>query len=346
MQTTLFVISSLKDGLVMGDDKRAKAVETPKEPEKLTAHHHVEDHQPKEPKNPTADLPQEEAHAAKGNSELKAADVAANFQAKWLKDLKGDLTEEAKSESNQDLRRAQLTARANEKERVEEERGERKEQKKNAKKDPKPKGRPRRVEGDEPPKKRKSNKSKGGEDAVEATETSSPAAGPPAKKKKKTEALADKGAALPKAKAKPKACAKRAPMTRGGKPPPPSDKAMEKEIFDLLRRYKDVPYNKDTDVLHKIYTKKNSNPYCCIYWNRPAGGVKIHCPDGAEMQKFYFSYAYSSVAVHIYCCNQIIKKFQGAPEGWWDSSEAMDLFQLLLVTAGSAQKSFNAMDVD
>lgn len=130
MQTTLFVISSLKDGLVIGDDKRAKAVETPKEPEKLTADHHVEDHQPKEPKNPTADLPQEEAHAAKGNSELKAADVAANFQAKWLKDLKGDLTEEAKSESNQDLRRAQLTARANEKERVEEERGERKEQKK------------------------------------------------------------------------------------------------------------------------------------------------------------------------------------------------------------------------
>ena len=115
MQTTLFVISSLKDGLVMGDDPAADhPVEDhqPKEPKNPTADLHVEDHQPKEPKNPTADLPQEEAHAAKGNSELKAADVAANFQAKWLKDLKGDLTEEAKSESNQDLRRAQLTARA------------------------------------------------------------------------------------------------------------------------------------------------------------------------------------------------------------------------------------------
>lgn len=322
-------------------------METPQEPEKSTAdldldaaHVAKETHEAKEPERPTTDLPTEEAHVAKKKSEKNAADFAADFQAKWLKDLKGDLTAKAESNDSKDLRRAQLTARANEKDRVEGEREERKEQKKQAKKDPKPKGRPRRVEGDEAPKKgRKSKKStKEEEEAEKAAE--------PATKKTKTGSGNGEEAAAPKAKAKAKAAAKRTPRARGGKAPPASDKVMEKEMLDLLRRYKDVPYDKDKDVLHKIYTKKNSNPYCSIYFGRPAGGVKIIFPDGSETQKFYFSYAYSTVAVHIYCCNKIIAKFQNSEEGWWDSDEAMDLFQLLLITAGSAQKSFDAMDVD
>ena len=155
----------------------------------------------------------------------------------------------------------------------------------------------------------------------------------------------DKPEPKAKAKAKAKAGAKRAPRAKGNLPQP--CKIMEKEMYELLLRYKDKPYCKEKDVLHKIYTKKNSPKfYTSIYFGRPAGGVKIVCPDGSETQKFYFSYAYSTVAVHIYACNKIISTFQNAEDGWWDGEEALALFQLLLITAASAQKSFDALDVD
>ena len=117
---------------------------------------------------------------------------------------------------------------------------------------------------------------------------------------------------------------------------------MKQEMIDLMKRYHTVPYDKLQDVLHKVYTKKNANPYCSIYWNRPAGGVKIILEDKSETQRFYFSYCYSSIAVNIYMRNKVCKEFAGAAHGWWDSQDAIHLEQLLLITAAEAEKEFEA----
>eukprot|EP00435_Cladocopium_sp_Y103_P033296 s2239_g8.t1 len=309
--------------------KEAPAVENEEDPEE----EELEDEEPED------EEPQDEEPATKKVAE-----------AKWASDLKQDLEERA-GEEGTDLRRAQLRMRASEKEKLEEEREANKEKKKasaSEKKAPKPRGRPRRVEGE--PAKKSKRKSKKGDEAEDEGKTAAAKSASRKRKSNENGQMEDEGdqpqpKAKAKAKAKPKAGAKRAPRARGNLPEP--DKVMEKEMLELLRRYKDTPYNKETDVLHKIYTKKNSPKfYASIYFGRPAGGVKICFPDGSETQKFYFSYAYSSVAVHIYACNKIIATFQNAEDGWWDGPESQALFQLLLVTAGSAQKSFEAMDVD
>eukprot|EP00435_Cladocopium_sp_Y103_P007480 s2851_g2.t1 len=258
-------------------------------------------------------------------------------EAKWMSDLKQDLEEKAEEEGT-DLRRAQLKMRASEKGKLEEEREANKEKKKaTSKQAPKPRGRPRRGEGE--PEKTSSRKCKKGGEAEGEGKSAAAKSASKKRKAEKDEEMEGEGdqpqpKAKAKAKAKPKAGAKRAPRARGNLPEP--DKVMEKEMFDLMRRYKNKPYDKETDVLHRVYTKKNSPKfYASIYFGRPAGGVKIVFPDGSETQKFYFSYAYSTVAVHIYACNKIISTFQNAEDGWWDGPEAQALFQLLLVTAGS-----------
>jgi len=301
--------------------------------------------------------------AADAQEENPATEKIAD-EAQWVKDLRQDLGERAEGEAT-DLRRAQLKMRADEKEKLEEERDAKQEQKKaNPKGAPKPRGRPRRVEGE--PQKKRPRKSDAGKEADSPEgDTSSkkeePAAAKSDKRKRKSatneEVENDDEVAQPKAKAKAKAKAnakakakakagaKRAPRSKGNLPPP--DKVMEKEMVELMRRYKDKPYDKEVDVLHRIYTKKNSPKfYTSIYFGRPAGGVKIVFADGTETQKFYFSYAYSTVAVHIYACNKIISTFQNAEDRWWDGDEALALFQQLLITAASAQKAFDALDVD
>ena len=258
------------------------------------------------------------------------------------------LSEKADSgKKEEDLRRAQLTMRASEKERLEEERESNKAKKKESK-TPKAKGRPRRKEGEVVTKAKRSKKveSAGNEEGEPEDEAPS---GPGkktktkgGKKRKQAEAEDDDAdgpsTAAPKAKAK--TGPKRTPRGKGNLPKP--DPTMKQEMIDLMKRYHTVPYDKLQDVLHKVYTKKNANPYCSIYWNRPAGGVKIILEDKSETQRFYFSYCYSSIAVNIYMCNKVCKEFAGAAHGWWDSQDAIHLEQLLLITAAEAEKEFEA----
>lgn len=256
------------------------------------------------------------------------------------------LSEKADSGGKEeDLRRAQLTMRASEKERLEEERESNKAKKKESK-TPKAKGRPRRKEGEVVTKAKRSKKVESAGNEEGEAEDEAPSAPRKktktkgGKKRKQAEAEDDDAdgpsTAAPKAKAK--AGPKRTPRGKGNLPKP--DPTMKQEMLDLMKRYHTVPYDKLKDVLHKVYTKKNANPYCSIYWNRPAGGVKIVLEDKSETQRFYFSHCYYSIAVNIYMCNKVCKEFAGAAHGWWDSQDAIHLEQLLLITAAEAEKEF------
>ena len=57
-----------------------------------------------------------------------------------------------------------------------------------------------------------------------------------------------------------------------------------------------------------VHEREKTRIWVSIYWNRPAGGVKIMEGD-KESQKFYFSYCYSSIAVHIYMCNKMAERW-------------------------------------
>ena len=136
-------------------------------------------------------------------------------------------------------------------------------------------------------------------------------------------------AASPKAKAeaKPKAKAKRVPRGKKGEENQTEpDETMVDEIVQLL-------------VHHA------SEPYDNIYWNRPAGGVKM-MEEGKESQKFYFSYCYSSIAVHIYLCNKMAEKWLNHELAWWQSDDGLAFFRLLLVTAARAEEVFGKMAKD
>ena len=253
-----------------------------------------------------------------------------------------ELNEKAANDSKEeDLRRAQLAMRASEKGKLEEERESKKAKKKKDVK-AKPKGRPRKVQGEAEDKPKRSKEVESEDEEEGEAEASGSRKKRKTrrvtKKRKQREDEAEPSAPAPKAKAKAKAGPKRAPRARGPLPNP--DPTMKKEMIDLMKRYHEVPYDKLKDVLHKVYTKKNANPYSCIYWNRPAGGVKIVLEDKSETQRFYFSYCYSSIAVHIYMCNKVCQAFAGAAPGWWDSKDAIFLEQLLLVTAAEAEKEF------
>lgn len=246
-----------------------------------------------------------------------------------LAEVKADLQKAAESNPPGDLRREQLTMRAVEKDKAEEEREQNKERKAlEAKtKEAKPKGRPRKNEGDP--------------------------ADQPSKRKRKSKAAAevdqdegDAPAPLPKAKAKAKTGAKRTPRSRkendSMNEPKPND-AMMDEIVQLLVHHAKEPYDKTKDVVHKLYSKGKSKVWTNIYWNRPAGGVKV-MEEGKESQKFYFSYAYSSVAVHIYLCNKMVEEWLKHEEAWWQSDEALTFFRELIITAGRAEEIFGKMD--
>ena len=147
----------------------------------------------------------------------------------------------------------------------------------------------------------------------------------------------------PKAKAKSKADAKRPPRPRRKEASPATDPKMVKDMVDLMIKYKDVPYDKDNETYHKVYTKGKSPVWVSIYFGRPAGGVKIQEGE-KESQKFYFSYLHSTVAVHIYMCNSMCEKFfemaANKVEAWWDREDAMHHFRQLIVSGGAAQKIF------
>lgn len=247
-----------------------------------------------------------------------------------LAEVKADLQKAAESNPPGDLRREQLTMRAAEKDRAEEEREQNKERKAlDAKtKEAKPKGRPRKNEGDP--------------------------ADQPAKRKRKSKAPAevdqdegegDAPAPRPKAKAKAKTGAKRTPRSRkqndSENEPKPND-TMVDEIVQLLVHHAKEPYDKTKDVAHKLYSKGKCKVWTNIYWNRPAGGVKV-MEEGKESQKFYFSYAYSSVAVHIYVCNKMTEEWLKHEEAWWQSDEALAFFRQLIITAGRAEEIFGKM---
>ena len=271
-------------------------------------------------------------------------------QPKTLKEAAKDLENKAKDDVKDDVRRAQLTMRASERDRVEEERELQKQKKEDEKKEasataPKAKGRPRKG-GDEPPAKRtrvKKNppdapkeetkeETKDGNDKSEEPKDVKP-------KKRKTAAQADV-AEEPEVK-KPKAAAKRTPKSKIEEEPK-VDKTVVKECLNLMKRYQGAPYDKTQDILHKIYNKKN---VLSVYWSRPAAGVKV-IDDGVEGQKFYFSHCYPTVAVHIYLGNRMCSKFidSGSPQGWFDTAEALSFYQMLLVSASEATETFLKKD--
>ena len=254
-------------------------------------------------------------------------------ESKVLDQVKADLQKAAESNPPGDLRREQLTMRATEKDKAEEEREQNKERKAKeaeAKKEAKPKGRPRKIEGDadDQPKKRR-RKSTPAEDVDEGKD---PAASPKAK-----------------AEAKPKAKAKRVPRGPRGKKGEENqtepDETMVDEIVQLLVHHASEPYDKTKDVAHKMFTKGKYKVWTNIYWNRPAGGVKM-MEEGKESQKFYFSYCYSSIAVHIFLCNQMAEKWLNHELAWWQSDDGLAFFRLLLVTAARAEEVFGKMAKD
>eukprot|EP00435_Cladocopium_sp_Y103_P018737 s3080_g4.t1 len=307
--------------------------------------------------NSTAETPEmeEEKHAAQSN---QAVPLPAQKEAEkglglnLLKLVESQLNEKAANGSKEeDLRRAQLTMRASEKERVEEEREANKEkknqEKKHAKaKKAKAKGRPRKKEGEAVSKSKKPENAEEEEEQDEAPASRRRRKGGNGKKRRHDEEddsaaeprAAPKSKAKAKAKAKPKAGPKRTPRPRVALPEP--DEKIQKDLVNLMKRYHKVPYDKLNDTLHKVYTKKNANPYACIYWNRPAGGVKIVLEDKSEIQRFYFSSCYPTIAVQIYMCNKLCEDFASGAHGWWESPGALQLEQLLLVSAAEAEKEF------
>lgn len=110
-------------------------------------------------------------------------------------------------------------------------------------------------------------------------------------------------------------------------------------MVNLMKRYMDSPYDKTKDTLHKIYSKSNSKIYPCVYWNRPASGVKV-LEESGESQKYYFSHQYPTIAVPIYMCNKICEKFAGRADQWWDQEESLQFFRLLLITGQQAEEEF------
>ena len=244
---------------------------------------------------------------------------------------------------DEDLRRAQLQMRATEKEKLEEEREQQKAKKAENAPKAKAKGRPRKVEGEPvPKKKRKCKVAQGTAEEDPGEEAEADAEVEPCEEDVKKPKKEKKPKA--KAKAKAKADAKRPPRPRKNTQTTPADPEMITDMLALMMKYKDVPYNKDTESNHKVYTKGKSPLWVSIYFGRPAGGVKIQEGE-KESQKFYFSYFHSTVAVHIYMCNKMCEKIYDDAaqnvEAWWDKEEAMKLFRTLIVSGGEAQKIFD-----
>lgn len=229
--------------------------------------------------------------------------------------------------------------RATEKEKQDEEREEKKAEKAAkaaAKKEPKPKGRPRKAE---PSREKKGKDKKVEEKEEEEKEDKDQKA---AKKRKRSEKGKEREegeeAAEPKAKAKAKGRrTPGGPVGQGHDPQP--DVEMKTEMVNLMKRYMDSPYDKENEILHKIYTKKNSKAWPVVYWNRPASGVKV-LQEGGESQKYYFSHEFPTIAVVIYMCNKICERFAGRDDQWWDQDESLQFYRLLLITGQHAEKEF------
>ena len=259
----------------------------------------------------------------------------------FLQQIQSDLNVAAEVPEAEDLRRRQLTMRATEKEKAEEQKELQKAKKENKKNadaaaKPKPKGRPRKAEGDGEErvgKQSRKRKQKDEDEDGDATSAASP------KPKKKNTQNGKIGTASPKAKAKAKA--KRAP--RGRKDADPKyDPGMVQDMVDLMCTYHEKPYDKTKQSMHKEFTKGKTRIWVSIYWNRPAGGVKI-MEGEKESQKFYFSYCYSSIAVHIYMCNKMAERWVLKDAEWHSTDEALQLFRLLLVSATKAQEEFEKL---
>lgn len=292
-----------------------------------------------------------ETETSKGN-EVKKPDDGLSKSMDLLEQVNADLqTRAAAGPADEDLRRAQLQMRASEKEKQEEEREQQKAKKaEKAEKIPKAKGRPRKIPGEPVPKKQRKSKAaqataeeNPGEEAMDDAEHDDEVEPNEenAQKKRKNSKKDQKPKA--KAKAKAKADAKRPPRPRRKEASPAADPKMVQDMVDLLIKYKDVPYDKDNETYHKVYTKGKSPLWVSIYFGRPAGGVKIQEGE-KESQKFYFSYLHSTVAVHIYMCNSMCEKFfemaANNVEAWWDREDAMHHFRQLIVSGGAAQKIF------
>eukprot|EP00435_Cladocopium_sp_Y103_P014168 s2558_g3.t1 len=243
-----------------------------------------------------------------------------------LKALEADLA--SMEPEAADLRRGQLKMRANEKEKADEARELQKAKKEEGKTErkAKAKGRPRRKEGEAEP----TSSGRGRRKKKDSKDADSPS------NKRKRENGEEEKEEQPRPKAKAKA--KRAPRARRNQVPDP-DPVLVKELLDLMVAYKDKPYDKVQDKLHKIYTKGKTRVWVSVYWSRPAAGVKIMVGD-KESQRFYFSFSYSSIAVHIHLCNKVAEKWVVRDADWADSEEALQLQQVLLVSADKASEEF------
>ena len=200
-----------------------------------------------------------------------------------LQQIEADLNAAASVPEAEDLRRGQLTMRAAEKGKVEEQRElqkAEKENKKQAQGKAKAKGRPRKVEGDGEERVAKLSRKRKQKDQAEDGDNEIDEVGPdaspkPKKKSKKKKAQTQEGelgTASPKAKAKAKA--KRAPRARKIADPN-HDPGMVQDMVDLMCKYHETPYDKTKETMHKVYVKGETRVWVSIYWNRPAGGLKI-----------------------------------------------------------------------
>eukprot|EP00435_Cladocopium_sp_Y103_P022944 s369_g5.t1 len=230
---------------------------------------------------------------AAAETQVPAPSAVAAAEASLLDEKMGE-------ENAEELRRAQLHMRAEQKEKAEKAKEERKKAKedkdekkpsKASKAKAKPKGRPRKGNATEEeaangpedkPRKRKSTKKKGEKD--EEKEPKSEAAEQPQPKKRARAATAT-------------TASRRREATRTENE---LDEEKVKKFLSLCRVYDQRPYDRFIDTLHKseVHPKLTLVPY----FTRPACGVKIKLPDGRDTQRIYMSGKYDTVAVNIQQC--------------------------------------------
>eukprot|EP00435_Cladocopium_sp_Y103_P062560 s723_g24.t1 len=330
--------------------RKDKTWTTENDTDKLEKNEVLREEVPKEMEVPRTRVPLGEAETKIDKIEVPLEDTQEpeKINEGVIQQAQAELEHAAADPENADLRRQQLTMRAAEKEKVEEQREQQKMEKEKKKAEgkskAKPKGRPRKAEGDGAERVKRVKKRKQEveqeEEEEEVEDADSTAAEPEAKPKKNRKKKKQTAEGAPKAKAKATAKAKRAPRARRADDEPKPDEEMVQDMVELMLKYHQNPYDKTKEKMHKEFKKGTTRVWVSIYWNRPAGGVKIMEGD-KESQKFYFSYEYSSVAVHIYMCNRMAARWMTNPAEWHESDEALNLFRLLLVSGAKAQEEFN-----
>ena len=79
-----------------------------------------------------------------------------------------------------------------------------------------------------------------------------------------------------------------------------------------------------------------------MYWTRDAVGVKVQTQTGWS-QKFYFSRKFITIAVNIWLANKMIDFVKGHDTSFADSPEAVQHYNMLLLTAAAAHDRYEQL---